>query len=167
MLVRREDDMGKLVTSAIATAMAIGLFPNAIGARQEGTAAKARTVTTDELPQLDRFDGQLIQVTVTARHLGSERVFSIGKEQRREVRVLIPNPSIDTAAAGDVVTIIGTVRRFDGKTFAQQYPWFKEADYKAVVPGDLVTVASSVRSPGGSELVPGNPVSKKTPAINP
>jgi hypothetical protein len=160
--------MGKSVTEAIIIATAVGSLSSGIGAQQEPPAgANPKIVAIEELPQLDRFDGQLIQVTVTAQHLGNERVFSIGKEQHREVRVLVPNPSIDTAAAGDVVTVIGTVRRFERKTFAEQYPWFKETDYKPISAGDLVIVASSVRGPGGGELVPGNPVSKKAPATNP
>ena len=113
------------------------------------------------MQHLDQFDGQLIELTVTAQHLGSQRVFTVGKEKGQEVRVLIPNPSIDTSAAGNIVTIIGTVRRFDGKAFAQQYQWFKETDYKSLTPGSLVIVASSVRSPEGGELLPGNPVTKK------
>ena len=155
--------MGKPVVNAIV--ITIGIFPIAIGAQQQpitGTA-KPKIVTAEELPRLDTFDGQLVQLTVSARHLGSERVFAIGEDQRREVRVLVPNPAIDTTAVGDVVTIIGTVRRFDTKAFAQQYPWFKEADYKAIPQGDLVIVASSVRSPAGGELVPGTPASKKAP----
>jgi hypothetical protein len=104
---------------------------------------------------------------VTARHLGSDRVFAVGKEKGQEVRVLIPNPSIETTAAGDVVTIVGTVRRFNGEAFTQRYEWFKAADYKTLVPGALVIVASSVRGPGGGELIPGNPVTKKAPPIQP
>jgi hypothetical protein len=98
---------------------------------------------------------------VSAQRLGSERVFAVRKEKGQEARVLIPDPSIDTSAAGNVVTIIGTVRRFEGKAFAQQYQWFKETDYTSLTPGSLVIVASSVRSPEGGELLPGNPVTKK------
>jgi hypothetical protein len=157
--------MGISVIKTIIGATAIGLAHIHLGA-QNLDAPKPRAVTTEEMSHLDKFDGQLIELTVTARHLGSERVFAVGKEKGQEVRVLIPNPSIDTSAAGDFVTIIGTVRRFDGKAFAQQYQWFKEADYKTLTPGAVVIVASSVRGPGGSELVPGNPVTK-APAIQP
>lgn len=158
--------MGMSVVKTIIAATAIGLFHVHAGA-QNLDAPKPRAVTMEEMQHLDKFDGQLIELTVTAQHLGSERVFAVGKEKGQEVRVLIPNPSIDTAAAGDVVTIVGTVRRFDRRAFAQQYQWFKEADYKTLTPGALVIVASSVRSPGGGELVPGNPVTQKTPPIKP
>ena len=60
-----------------------------------------------------------IELTATAQHLGSQRVFVIGQEKGQEVRVLVPNPSIDTSAAGNVVTIIDTVRRYDGRVFAR------------------------------------------------
>jgi hypothetical protein len=156
------------VIRVIVSIATIGLVQASLNAQQQNTdAAKPKPVTTEELPQLDSFDGQLIELTVTAQHLGSERVFAIGKEKGQEVRVLIPNPAIDTAAAGDVVTIIGTVRRFDRNAFAQQYQWFKETDYKTLAPGALVIIASSVRGHGGGELVPGNPVTKKAPPINP
>ena len=155
--------MRSWVTRTIATAAMIGALDVHSDAQQPNTEApKPKVITIEELQHLDRFDGQLIEFTVTARHLGSERVFAVGKEQGQEVRVLIPNPSIDTTAAGDVVTIIGTVRRFDGKAFAQQYQWFKEADYTTLTPGALVIVASSVRRPdGGGQFVPGNPVTKE------
>ena len=161
--------MGNTIMRVIAMAATVGLFQIGLRAQQQPTTATAapKILTADELAQLDRFDGQLIQLTVAARHLGSERVFVIGEEQGREVRVLIPDPAVDTAAVGDVVTIIGTVRRFNSKAFAQQYPWFKEADYKPIPTGDLVIVASSVRSPGGGELVPGNPATKKAPPPTP
>ena len=50
------------------------------------------------------------------------------------------------------------VHRFNRPAFAQQYKWFNAADYKALMPGALVIVASSVRGSADSELVPGNPV---------
>jgi hypothetical protein len=161
--------MGKTIVSVTVMAATMGLFQIGLGAGQQQNTATAapKTLTAEELPHLDKFDGQLIQLTVTARHLGSERVFAIGEEQRREVRVLIPNPAVDTAAVGDVVTIIGTVRRFNSKAFAQQYMWFKEADYRPIATGDLVIVASSVRSPAGGELVPGDPATKKAPPATP
>jgi hypothetical protein len=160
--------MGRWMMRTIVTTATIGVLHAHIQAQQPKTEApKPTVVTMEEVQHLDRFEGQLIELTVTARHLGSDRVFTVGKEKGQEVRVLIPNPSIETTAAGDVVTIIGTVRRFNGQTFAQQYQWFKEADYKTLTPGALVIVASSVRGPGGSELVPGNPVTKKAPPIQP
>ena len=160
--------MGNWVMRTIFTAATIGLLHVHIEAQQENTdAPKPKVITMEEVQHLDRFDGQLIELTVTARHLGSDRVFTIGKEKGQEVRVLIPNPSIETTAAGDLVTIIGTVRRFNGQAFAQQYQWFKAADYKTLMPGSLVIVAASVRGSGGSELVPGNPVTKRAPPINP
>jgi hypothetical protein len=160
--------MSSWVMRTILTAATIGLFHVHIEAQQQNAEApKPKVITMEEVQHLDRFDGHLVELTVTAQHLGSERVFVVAKEKGEDVRVLIPNPSIDTTAVGDVVTIIGTVRRFNGKAFAQQYRWFKEADYKTLTPGALVIVASSVRGAGGGELIPGNPVTKKATPINP
>jgi hypothetical protein len=165
---QKGDGMGSWVLRTILSATTVGLLHVHIQAHQQNTAApKPKLITVDEVQHLDQFDGQLIELTVTAQHLGSQRVFTIGEEKGQEVRVLIPNPSIDTSAAGNVVTIIGTVRRFDGKAFAQQYQWFKETDYKSLTPGSLVIVASSVRSPEGGELLPGNPVTKKASPTQP
>jgi hypothetical protein len=153
------------VKNVVIAATTVALIQVHVGA-QNPDGSKARVITVEEMSQLDKFEGQFIELTVAAKHLGSERVFAVGKENGQEVRVLIPNPSIDTAAAGNMVTILGTVRRFDAKRFGQQYTWFHEADYKTLMPGALVIVASSVRSPGGGELVPGDPATKKAPTIN-
>ena len=157
--------MGMSVKKTVIAATAIALIQVHVGT-QGLDGLKPRAITTEEMSHLDKFEGQFIELTVAAKHLGSERVFAVGKDNGQEVRVLIPNPSIDTAAAGNMVTILGTVRRFDAKLFGQQYTWFNEADYKTLMPGALVIVASSVRSPGGGELVPGNPATKKAPTIN-
>ena len=132
-----------------------------VSAQAPGAALpKPQSISVDWLKNLDKFDGQTVELSVLARHLGSQHVFTFGEKEGREVRVLIPNPSVDTANAGDVVTIIGTVRHFDANAFAKEYRWFRPSDYPGPANGELVVVASSVRSPDGGDLLPGTRVTR-------
>lgn len=117
---------------------------------------KPQLSDTGWLKNLDAFDGRVVELSVSARHIGSQRIFTFGEKQGREIRVLIPNPSVDTANVGDAVTVTGTVRRFDANAFAKEYGWFRSEDYSAVPNGALVIVAASVSNQAGADLIPGN-----------
>jgi hypothetical protein len=52
------------------------------------------------------------------------------------------------------------VRHFDANAFAQEYRWFRNADYPGIANGELIIVAASVRGREGGELIPGNRVAQ-------
>jgi hypothetical protein len=133
-------------------------FANSASAQVAPPApAKPQLSDTDWLKNLDAFEGRRVEIAVVARHIGSQRIFTFGEKEGREIRVLIPNPSVDTANVGDNVTVIGTVRRFNATVFTREYRWYRNEDYSGVPDGALVIVAESVRSPVGADLVPGSP----------
>jgi hypothetical protein len=151
--------VGGCEMTRVATLALLGVMGISVTAQAPlPVAVKPQLTSVEWLKNLDRFDGQVVELSVLARHLGSQRVFTFGEKEGREVRVLIPNPAVDTANVGDVVTIVGTVRHFDAKVFAAEYRWFQEADYPGIPNGELIVVASSVRSPDRGDLLPGNGV---------
>jgi hypothetical protein len=96
-------------------------------------------------------------------HADTAQLFMFGEPGGRQAHVLIPAPAIDAAHVGDVVEVTGRVRRYSPSDFEKDYSWFKKADYPDVHSGDWVIVASSVRTPEGTQLVPGSTVSDLPP----
>ena len=113
-----------------------------------------------QLKNVSQFDGQVVQLNgVLVRHTDTAQVFTFGDKQGLEMHVVIPNPAIDGANIGDTVVVVGTVRKFGAKDFERDYQWFRQADYPHLDGGTWVIVARSVRTPEGTELVPGGTVS--------
>lgn len=142
-----------------AVVVAMALFytaPTVIAQDTSGGPAKPQLAGDGWLKGLDAFDGRAVELSVLAHHIGSQRIFTFGEKEGREIRVLIPNPSVDTANVGDMVTVVGTVRRFDANAFARDYRWFRSEDYPGLPTGALVIVAASVRNQAGADLIPGN-----------
>jgi hypothetical protein len=121
-------------------------------------------VTTAQLKSIDALNGQLVQIDALVRQTGTAQVFTVGDKQGFDVHVIIPKPATDAAHVGDNVSITGFVRRFDGGDFERDYSWFRRADYPDLHGGDWVIVATSVRTPEGTELVPPNVISNAAPA---
>ena len=134
-------------------------------AQQKSTLAPTPTpVTSAQAVDLSKLDGQLIQVTdVKVVHADTAQLFMFGEAKGRQAHVLIPAPAIDAAHVGDVVEVTGRVRHYSSSDFERDYSWFKKSDYPDVHTGDWVIVASSVRTPEGTQLVPGNTVSDMAP----
>ena len=123
-----------------------------------------RPVTITQLNAIDSLDGQLVQINAVVRHTDTAHVFTLGGEKGGpEVHVVVPQPAIDAATVGDPVAITGFIRRFDSGAFERDYSWFRKADYPDLKGGDRVIVATSVRTPEGTELVPSGVISN-TPA---
>ena len=139
--------MTRIWTAAIA--IAIGVSAGTIKAQ---APAEPTTLAEDQLKHIETFDGQTIQISAVARHVGSERLFTIGKNVGRETAVLVLNPSVDTANLGETLIVAGTVRRFDPAAFAHDYATFKAADYPNIRVGEFVIVASNVRNSEGAQL---------------
>ena len=134
-------------------------------AQQKSTLAPTpQVVTAAQAVDLAKFDGQLIQLAdAKVVHTDTAQAFMYGLPNGRQAHVLIPAPAIDTAHVGDVVEVTGRVRRYSSSEFEHDYSWFKKSDYPDVHAGDWVIVASSVRTPEGTQLVPGNTVSDVAP----
>jgi hypothetical protein len=133
-------------------------------AQQPSSLAPApRTVAPGQLADIGKMEGQLVQLSGLVRHTDTAQVFTLGEKQGRDVHVLIPYPATDAANIGDTVALVGFVRRFDASTFEKEYQWFRRADYPDVKSGDWVIVATSVRTPDGTELVPPMTVSTTPP----
>jgi len=120
-------------------------------------------VTAAQAADLAKFDKQLIKLPAAkVAHADTAQVFMFG-EKGHEAHVLIPAPAIDAANVGDVVEVIGLVRRYSTSDFERDYRWFKQADYPDVHSGDWVIVATSVTTPEGTQLVPGGTISNLPP----
>jgi len=134
-----------------------------MGQQPSSLAPAPRTVTAVESSDLSKFDKQLIQLPgVKVVHADTAQVFMFG-DKVHPVHVVIPAPAIDAAHVGDMVEVTGIVRRYAPKDFEQDYRWFHEADYRDVHAGDWVVVATSVRTPEGTQLVPGSTMSTMPP----
>jgi hypothetical protein len=125
---------------------------------------KPVVVSADQATDLSKFDHQLVQLPAAkVVHADTAQVFLFGERDGRQAHVIVPAPAIDSAHVGDMVEVIGWVRRYTPKDFEHDYSWFKQADYPDVHAGDWVIVANSVRTPEGTQLVPGNTVSDMPP----
>ena len=135
------------------------------GAAQDKSALAPapRAVTMEQLRSADKFEGQLVQLTALVRHTDTAQVFTFGEKSGTEFHTIIPNPATDAANVGDTVAITGFVRRFSAGDFERDYRWFRRADYPDVKGGDWVIVATSVRTPEGTELVPPMTISNTAP----
>src|SRR5205085_9692560 len=123
-----------------------------------------RTVTTAQLREISKMDGQLVQVSgAVVRHSDTAQLFTFGDAKGPETHVLIPSPAIDAARVGDTVALTGLVRHYDASALEKDYRWFRRADYPDVHSGDWVIVATSVRTAEGTELVPGSTISNVPP----
>ena len=134
-------------------------------AQQKSTLTPtAKVVTAAQAVDLAKFDGQLIQLPAAkVVHADTAQLFMFGEPKGREAHVLIPAPAIDAAHVGDVVEVTGRVRRYSTSDFEHDYGWYKKADYPDVHAGDWVIVATSVRTPEGTQLVPVNTISDVAP----
>ena len=141
------------------------LSSHAAFAQQKSTLAPTpKAVTAAQAVDLAKFDGQLIQLAdAKVVHADTAQLFMFGESKGAQAHVLIPAPAIDAAHVGDVVAVTGRVRRYSSSDFEHAYSWFKKADYPDIHAGDWVIVASSVRTPEGTQLVPGNTVSDMAP----
>jgi hypothetical protein len=122
-----------------------------------------RTVTMADLKNIHGMDGQLVQLMAIVRHTDTAQVFTFGEKQGTEIHVVVPNPATDAANVGDTVGLTGFVRRFSANDFERDYRWFRRGDYPDVKNGDWVIVATSVRTPEGTELVPSGTISSTPP----
>jgi hypothetical protein len=140
--------------------------PSTRGAAQQ-TSALAPTpklVAAGQLAEIAKLEDQLVQISALVRHADTAQVFTLGEKQGREIHVVVPYPATDGATVGDTVALTGFVRRFDPSKFEKDYQWFRRADYPDVKGGDLVIVATSVRTSEGTELVPPMTISTTPPA---
>jgi hypothetical protein len=145
--------------------IAVSLSASAALAQQKSSLAPAaRVVTAAQAVDLAKFDGELIQLPAAkVVHADSVQLFMFGDRNGRQAHVLIPAPAIDAAHVGDVVEVTGRVRRYSTSDFEHDYNWYKKTDYPDVHTGDWVIVATSVRTPEGTQLVPGNTISDLAP----
>ncbi len=127
-------------------------------------APTPRAVSIAQLNNINALDGQLVEVSAAiVRHTDTAQVFTFGDKQGVEVHVVIPSPATDAAHVGDTVVITGFVRHFSASDFERDYRWFRRGDYPDVKSGDWVIVATSVRTPEGTELVPPMTISNTPP----
>ena len=129
-------------------------------------APTPRAVTIPQMKSVEKLEGQLVQVTAVVRHTDTAQVFTFGDKAGPEFHAIVPNPATDAAHVGDSVALTGFVRRFSADDFEREYRWFRRADYPDVHGGDWVIVATAVRTPEGTELVPPMTIST-TPANAP
>ena len=135
------------------------------GQTRANLAPTPRSVTIAQLNSINALDGQLVEVSaVIVRHTDTAQVFTFGEKQGREFHVVIPSPATDAAHIGDTVAITGFVRHFSASDFERDYSWFRRSDYPDVKSGDWVIVATSVRTPEGTELVPPMTISNTPPS---
>ena len=133
-------------------------------AQQDSLIPSAHVVTAAQAVDLAKLDGQLIQLSdAKVVHADSAQLFMFGEPTGRQAHVLIPAPAIAAAKVGDVVEVRGRVRRYSPSDFERDYKWYKTSDYPDIKAGDWVIVASSVRTPEGSQMVPGSTVSDLAP----
>ena len=142
--------MNKNHTVLIAAALLLNV--SASNAQVQRDQPAPIVVTLDELRALENYRDREIQITVLAQHVGSQRMFTFGKKEGREITVLLLNPSVDTSNLGDTITITGTARQFDPDRFARDYKTFKVSDYSAIQKGTLVIVATALRGSEGGQI---------------
>lgn len=144
----------------LTTTLLSASFALVIAQQKPNLVPTPKTVALAQLNSIDKLDGQLIELAgVKVVHADTAQVFEFSGDSDRKFYVLIPAPAIDAARAGDAVEVVGTVRHYAPKDFERDYRWYKETDYPNVRGGDWVIVATSVRTPEGTELVPGNTIS--------
>lgn len=134
-----------------------------IAQQKPSLAPTPRALTMPQLKNIEKLDGQLVQVIALVRHTDTAQVFTFGDKAGPEIHVIVPNPATDAANVGDNVDLTGFVRRFSADDFERDYRWFRRADYPDVHGGDWVVVATSVRTAEGTELVPGMTISTTPP----
>ena len=134
------------------------------GIAQESKLAPApRTISPADASDLSRFDKQLVKLPAAkVIHSDTAQLFMFG-DKAHPVHVIIPSPATDAAHEGDTVELTGIVRHYDVKEFERGYRWFRASDYPDVHGGDWVIVATSVRTPEGTELVPPSTISTLPP----
>ena len=151
-----------------AVSILIAAVATAAGAQTTSTLAPTpKTVTMRQLNAIESFDGQLVQLTALVRHTDTPQLFTLAEKQGREIHVVVPHPATDATHVGDSVAVIGFVRRFSGSDFERDYSWFRRADYPDLKGGDWVILATSVRTPEGTELVPSGVISNTPPNAKP
>ena len=143
--------------------MAVFTASEVIAQQKPSVAPTPRAVTMPQLKNIEKLDGQLVQVIALVRHTDTAQVFTFGDKAGPEIHVIVPNPATDAANVGDNVDLTGFVRRFSADNFERDYKWFRRADYPDVHGGDWVIVATSVRTSEGTELVPGMTISTTPP----
>lgn len=126
-------------------------------------APAPRVFTMSQVTNIDTMNGQLVQLTAVVRHTDTAQVFTLGEKQGLDIHVMVPNPAIDSTNVGDTVAVTGFVRRFSASDFERDYQWFRRSDYADVKGGDWVIVATSVRTPEGTDLVPSGTISSIPP----
>jgi hypothetical protein len=141
--------------------------PEVIAQQKPSLAPTPRQVTMPQLKTIEKLDGQLVQVIALVRHTDTAQVFTFGDKSGPEIHAIVPNPATDAANVGDNVDLTGFVRRFSADDFERDYRWFRRADYPDVHGGDWVIVATSVRTPEGTELVPPMTISTTPPNAPP
>jgi hypothetical protein len=151
-------------TSILCTFVVLAFGVPSFSQTKATVAPSPTTVTMTQLRKIESLEGRLIAVSALVRHTDTAQVFTFGEKDGAEVHVVIPYPAVDAANVGDTVAIIGFVRRFSSGDFERDYSWFRRADYPHLSGGDLVIVATSVRTPEGTELVPPNVISNTSPA---
>ena len=139
-----------------------------VHAQSKPLAPTPSIVTPAQLQKASSLDGRLVAVTAQVRHTDTAQMFTFGEKSGYEMHVVIPHPATDAAHVGDTVAVTGFVRKFGGSEFEKDYSWFRRADYPDLKGGDWVIVATSVRTPEGTELVPpgvisNTPSAGKTP----
>ena len=136
---------------------------NVLAQDKASLAPTPRSITMADLRSAEQFDGQLVQLTALVRHTDTAQVFTFGEKNGAELHTIIPSPATEAAHVGDTVAITGFVRRFSASDFERDYRWFRRADYPDVKSGDWVIVATSVRTPDGTEMVPPMTISNTAP----
>jgi hypothetical protein len=139
------------------------ILASTYGATAQQNTALSQTpkiISLTQLKDTGNLDGELVQLNgVVVLHTDTAQVFTFGDKQGPEMHVVIPKPAIDSANVGDTVAVVGTVRKYGAKDFERDYSWFRQADYPHLANGKWVIVARSVRTPEGTELVPGGTMS--------
>ena len=133
---------------------------------QSSTTALAptpRAVTMAQMTTVEKLDGQLVQLTALVRHTDTAQIFTFGEKNGPEFHAIIPSPATDSANVGDTVAVTGFVRRFSASDLERDYRWFRKNDYPDVKAGDWIIIATSVRKPDGTELVPPMTISNTPP----
>jgi len=153
------------MTRSLATGCAAILLASSIPVhtQSKSLAPTPSIVTLGQLQKASSLDGRLVAVTAQVRHTDTAQMFTFGEKTGYEMHVVIPHPATDAAHVGDTVAVTGFVRKFGGSEFEKDYSWFRRADYPDLKAGDWVIVATSVRTPEGTELVPPGVISN-TPA---
>ena len=138
-----------------------------IAQQKPSLAPTPQPVTMLQLKNIEKLEGKLVQIIATVRHTHTPQVFTVGDKAGPEIHAIVPNPATDAANVGDNVDLTGFVRRFSADDLERDYRWFRRADYPDVHGGDWVIVATSVRTPEGTELVPPMTISTTPPNAPP